>query len=58
MKRYLVLATDVPDGKGQVLVVNGLYIKANGWYGGHDLSEFQLVQDGRFSSSVQPYLCR
>ena len=36
----LVLTSHVPHGEGQVLVLHGLHIEADGWDGGHDLRRF------------------
>ena len=35
----LVLASDIPDGEGDVLVLDGLDVEADGGDGGDDLSE-------------------
>ena len=49
----LVLASDVPDGEGDVLVLDGLDVEADGRDGGDDLTELELVEDGGLASSVE-----
>merc|ERR1712118_575181 len=49
----LVLATDVPDGEADVLVLNGLDVEADRGDRSHHLPELQLVEDRRLSSSVE-----
>eukprot|EP00438_Fugacium_kawagutii_P031882 Skav227550 [mRNA] locus=scaffold3241:16004:27349:- [translate_table: standard] len=51
----LVLASDIPNGEAQVLVLDGLDIETNGWDGGHHLTELQLVENGRLTGRVQSY---
>ena len=51
----LVLATHVPDCEADVLVLNRLHVEPDGGDGGHDLTQLQLVQDGRLSSSIQTW---
>ena len=41
----LVLASDVPNGERDILVLDSLHVEANRWYGGDDLAELELVQD-------------
>jgi len=50
----LVLATDVPDGEGNVFVLDGFNVEADGRNGGDDLAEFKLVEDRGFPGRVQP----
>ena len=50
----LVLATDIPHGEADVLVLDGLHVEANGGDGGHNLTQLQFVQDGGLTSSIQP----
>ena len=40
----LVLASDIPDGEGDVLVLDGLDVEADGGDGGDDLSELSYVE--------------
>merc|ERR1719515_88698 len=49
----LVLATDVPDGEADVLVLNGLDVEADRGDRSHHLPELQLVQDRGLPSRVQ-----
>lgn len=49
----LVLATDIPDGKSNVLILDRLDIKANGRDGGHNFTELELVENGCLSSGVE-----
>ncbi|EEQ37837.1 ADP-ribosylation factor 1 [Clavispora lusitaniae ATCC 42720] len=49
----LVLSTDIPNGEGNVLVLNGLDVETNSRNGGHNLTKLQLVQDGGLTSGVQ-----
>jgi len=51
----LVLTADVPDGEGNVFVLDGFDVEADGRDGGHDLSEFQLVENRRLTSRVQSH---
>ena len=51
----LVLAAHVPHGEADVLVLDRLHVEADGRYGGHDLAQLQLVQDGRLAGRVQAY---
>ena len=50
----LVLAADVPDGEGNVFVLDGFNVEADGRNGGDDLAEFKLVEDRGFPGRVQP----
>mmetsp|Transcript_51103 Transcript_51103/g.165410 ORF Transcript_51103/g.165410 Transcript_51103/m.165410 type:complete len:221 (-) Transcript_51103:1512-2174(-) len=49
----LVLATDIPNRKTDVLVLDCLHIEADGRYGGRYLAQLQLVKDGGLARSVQ-----
>jgi len=49
----LVLAADVPHSEGDVLVLDGLDVEANGGDGGHDLAKLELVQDGGLASRIE-----
>ena len=49
----LVLTSDIPDGEADVLVFDSLHIEANGWNCGHNLAQFELIQNGGFTGSVQ-----
>jgi len=51
----LVLTADVPDSEGDVLVLDRLDVEADGGNGGDDLAQFELVEDGGFSSGVQTH---
>ena len=51
----LVLATHVPDCEADVLVLNRLHVEPDGGDGGHDLTQLQLVQDGRLTSCIQTW---
>ena len=51
----LVLASDVPHGEVDVLVLDGLHVEADRGDGGDDLAEFQLVQDRGFTGRVEPH---
>eukprot|EP00435_Cladocopium_sp_Y103_P048707 s1291_g14.t1 len=49
----LVLASHVPHGKGQVLVLHCLDVETDGWDCSDDLTQLQLVQNGGLTRSVQ-----
>mmetsp|Transcript_37923 Transcript_37923/g.88757 ORF Transcript_37923/g.88757 Transcript_37923/m.88757 type:complete len:225 (-) Transcript_37923:6-680(-) len=49
----LVLASHVPHGERDVLVLDSLDVEANGRDGRDDLAELQLVQDGGLARSVE-----
>jgi len=51
----LVLTADVPHGETDVLIFNSLDIEPNGWDGGDDLSQLELIKDGGFTSSIKPH---
>lgn len=42
----LVLATHVPHGKADVLILPNFHVETYGADGGHDLTQLQFVQDG------------
>lgn len=48
-----VLATNVPHGELQVLVLKRLHIEANGWYRRHNLTQFQLVKNGGLTRGIE-----
>ena len=50
----LVLTSHIPHREADVLVLHGLHVEADGWNSRHDLSQLQLVQDGRLTSCVEP----
>lgn len=52
----LVLASDVPHGERDVLVLDGLDVETDGRDRGHDLAELQLVQDGGLAGGVKANL--
>ena len=49
----LVLASDVPHGERDVLVLDGLDVEADRRDGCDDLPELQLVQDGGLTGGVE-----
>lgn len=49
----LVLATHVPHGERDVLVLDRLDVEADRRDGGHNLAQFQFVQDRGLTRSVQ-----
>lgn len=49
----LVLTTDVPDIKLDVLVGDGLDVEADGGDGGDVLAELELVEDGGLASGIE-----
>jgi len=49
----LILSTDIPDGERDVLVLDSLDVETDGWNGGDDLTQLQLVQDGGFTGGIQ-----
>jgi len=51
----LVLATDVPHGEADVLVLDRLNVETDGRYCGDNFSQFELVEDGCFTGSIQPH---
>lgn len=51
----LVLSADVPYSKVDVLVLDSLDVETNGWDGGDNLAELELVQDCGLTSSVQTH---
>lgn len=50
---YLILTTNVPHGKVNLLVLDGLHVESNRWNGGHVLVELQLVENGGLSGGVE-----
>lgn len=49
----LVLATDIPHSERDVLVLHSLDIEADCGDRRHDLAQFQFVEDGRLTGSIQ-----
>ena len=49
----LFLASDVPHGERDVLVLDRLHVEANRRDGRDDLAELELVQDGGFTGGIQ-----
>lgn len=49
----LVLATDIPDVKLDILVGDGLDVEADGGNGGDVLAELELVEDGGLAGGVE-----
>mmetsp|Transcript_13931 Transcript_13931/g.23200 ORF Transcript_13931/g.23200 Transcript_13931/m.23200 type:complete len:200 (+) Transcript_13931:326-925(+) len=49
----LILTSDVPNGEGDVLVLNGLDVKTNGWNSGNNFTELQFVKDGCLSCCIE-----
>jgi len=50
----LVLAPDIPNGEGDILVFNGLNVETDGGDGGDNLTELELIEDCGLARSVQP----
>mmetsp|Transcript_49447 Transcript_49447/g.91223 ORF Transcript_49447/g.91223 Transcript_49447/m.91223 type:complete len:228 (-) Transcript_49447:128-811(-) len=51
----LVLATHIPDGEGDVLVLNGLNIESNCWDRCDNLTKLQFVEDGGLPRCIQTH---
>ena len=51
----LVLASDVPHSKVDVLVLHSLDVEADRGDGGDDLAKFELVEDRGFTGRVEPH---
>jgi len=49
----LVLSSNIPHGEGDVLVLNGLNIEADGWDSGDDFTKLELVQNGSLTGGIQ-----
>lgn len=49
----LILSSDIPDCERNVLVLDRLHIKTNGRDSGDNFTEFKLVKDGCFTSSIE-----
>jgi len=49
----LILATDIPHGEADVLVLDGLDVESNGWDRSNDLTELQLVQNSGLTSGIE-----
>jgi len=49
----LVLASDVPHGEGNVLVLDGLNVETDGRDGRNDVTQLELVKDGGLTCSIQ-----
>ena len=54
----LVLATDVPHGERNVLVLNRLDVETDGRDGGDDLAKLELVEDGGLTGGIETNLRR
>ena len=50
----LILATYIPHGEADILVLHGLNIEANGWDSSDNLPKLKLVQYGGLTSCIQP----
>ena len=48
-----ILTSDIPDGEIDISVFEGFDVETDGWNGGDDFTELQLVEDGRLSGRVQ-----
>jgi hypothetical protein len=51
----LVLSSDIPNGEGNVLVLDRFDVETNGRDGSDDFSQFKLVKDGGLACSVQAH---
>mmetsp|Transcript_29082 Transcript_29082/g.62554 ORF Transcript_29082/g.62554 Transcript_29082/m.62554 type:complete len:221 (-) Transcript_29082:25-687(-) len=49
----LVLTSDIPHGKANVLVLDSFHVETDGGDGGDDLTQLQLVEDGGLSGGIQ-----
>lgn len=49
----LILSSDIPHGKVDVLVLDGLDVESNGGDGGDDFSELEFVEDGGLSGGIK-----
>jgi len=49
----LVLASDIPHGEVDVLVLDGLHVETDGGDSGDDLTELQFVKDGSLTGGVE-----
>merc|ERR1711934_503637 len=49
----LILATDIPHGERNVLVLDSLHVEADGGDGGHDLTKLELVEDGGLTGGIE-----
>jgi len=47
-----VLSADVPHGEADVLVFHSFHVEANRGDGGHNLAQFQFVENGSFTGCV------
>ena len=52
-KSDLVLTTDIPHVEGDVLVLDGLDVEADGGDGVDDLTELELVEDSGLSGGIE-----
>jgi hypothetical protein len=48
-----VLTADIPHGEADVFVLYSLDVESDGWNGGDDLSELQLVENCSFTSRIE-----
>jgi len=49
----LVLATNVPNGKVDILVFDSLDVEPDGWDGGNDLTQLELVKNGGLTGGIE-----
>lgn len=49
----LVLTTDIPHGKLDVLVLDSLDVESNGGNGGDNLTKLELVENGGFTGGIE-----
>ena len=48
-----VLSSDVPDGELDLFELNGLNVESDGWDRGDDLTQFEFIEDGGFTSGIK-----
>ena len=53
----LILASHIPHGEANVLVLHGLDVEADRRDGGDHLAELQLVKDRRLTGGIETNLC-
>jgi len=49
----LILATDIPHGEVDVLVLDSLHIETDSWDGCNNLTELELVKDGGLTGGIK-----
>ncbi len=42
----LILSSNIPHCKANILIFDGLYVETNGWNGGYNLTQLELVKNG------------